>query len=355
MKFLFFNNTPAHVHLYRNAVKQLRDEGHAVTILARDNGCTIDLLEYYNLPYEIYGSRGASKSSLVTQLPTQFYTITKLVRRYNPDLIFGVGLYAAFAGTVTRTPTVNFCDTDRSSFDQPISSRLVTAVLSPYPFTKDLPGTHIRFNGLNELAYLHPDCFESSEGVREELGISQGEPYVVVRFNVFGSTHDVGDQGFSPDEKERLVKELSRRAEVIVSDEYYERTGDQTNLHTYDLHPARLHDVIAEAELVIADTGTVITEAALMGTPAIRLRTNNFDDQNDLGNFLELERQGLIHNVNSSKKVLTRATSILDGSSYNIDNEAYLDERINPTKMIVDLARELPVEGDLGAILDEYQ
>ena len=41
MRYLFFNNTPAHVHLYKHAVAELERQGHDVLVLGRDYGCTL--------------------------------------------------------------------------------------------------------------------------------------------------------------------------------------------------------------------------------------------------------------------------------------------------------------------------
>ncbi|MEA5389539.1 hypothetical protein VB773_22160 [Haloarculaceae archaeon H-GB2-1] len=62
MRYLIFANTPAHVHLYRNVVPALEDRGHDVLILGRDYGCTKALLDYFELPYRIYGGRTRASS-----------------------------------------------------------------------------------------------------------------------------------------------------------------------------------------------------------------------------------------------------------------------------------------------------
>ena len=41
--------------------------------------------------------------------------------------------------------------------------------------------------------------------------------------------------------------------------------------------------------MVVADTQTIVTEAAVLGTPAIRY--NSFAGENDMGNFVELEQK----------------------------------------------------------------
>jgi predicted glycosyltransferase len=79
MRYLVFTNTPAHVHLYRNLVDRLRGRGHDVLVLARDVGPTVPLLEYYDLPYRVYGHNEETKGSLAVNLPAHAARIVRWV------------------------------------------------------------------------------------------------------------------------------------------------------------------------------------------------------------------------------------------------------------------------------------
>ncbi len=338
MRYLFFTNTPAHVHLYRHAIETLQEQGHDVLVLGRDYGCTRALLEYHDLPHEIYGKCETTKFSLFRELPEQYLEIFRRARRYRPDLIFGVGSYAAHAGVFTDSPVVVVADSEPTAVDHIVSKPFVDMFLTPHTFGKDLGSKHYEFRGFKELAYLHPDVYEPDPTIRERLGVGPDEDFAIVRFNAFGSHHDVGHSGFSPEKRRQLVSALSEQATVFVSDEGGNPApGDS---RPFDLHPALLHDALAEASLLVADTQTMVTEAALLGTPAIR--SNSFVGESDMGNFLELEREGLIDNFRDFEDVLARSLTILADDHakdrLRTRRDEYLADKVNLTDVIVDVA-----------------
>ncbi|AGB31204.1 hypothetical protein C488_01449 [Natrinema pellirubrum DSM 15624] len=352
MRYLFFTNTPAHVHLYKHAVATLREQGHNVLVLARDYTCTLDLLEWYDLPYEVYGYCDTSKGSLLSRLPAHYLRAIRHARRFDPDLVFGMGGYAAHTGALLRTPTVLLIDSEPASFDHTVSTPFARAILTPNTFRKDLGEDHYVFPGLKECAYLHPEVYEPNPSVRDRLGVGETEPYVLLRLNAFGSQHDVGKDGISSEQCRRLVERLSDDATVLVSDEG--KDIDLTGLpaRSFDLHPALMHDALAEATLLVADTQTMVTEAALLGTPAVR--SNSFVGDADMGNFVALENRGLIHNVARFDALRDRATAVLRDEgvdeAWQRRRHDYLAETVNLTDLLVDVATARGRVDDIDAV-----
>jgi len=339
MRYLIFTNTPAHVHLYRNTIDELQDQGHDVLVLARDYGCTVELADWYDLPYMVYGECDTTKFSLFRNLPAQYAKIIKATHSFDPDCIFGVGAYAAHAGALTRTRTVLLHDSEPTTIDHLLSKPFADAILTPRVFRRDLGSDHYVFDGFKETAYLHPETFTADSTIRSELGVGD-EEYVIVRFNAFGSHHDVSRSGFTPAQRRQLIEHLSEFATVLISDESGEMDIDPLPAQLFDLHPARLHDALAEASLLIADTQTMVTEAALLGTPAIR--SNSFVGEDDMGNFLELGQHGLVHNFESFDEVCETATTLLtsDGveATWRRRRDEYLAEKDDLTELLVDVA-----------------
>lgn len=342
MNFVFFTNTPAHVHLYKHAVSRLRAAGHRVRILARDYGCTLALLDRYDLPYHSYGACGTTKRSLLRNLPGHYARIIPTVRRFDPDLIVGMGAYAAHSGAISRTPTILLLDSEPTSLDHLVSQPFAKAILTPEAFRKDLGVNHYRFAGYKECAYLHPDVFTPDPAVRNALEVDRDEPFAVLRFNAFGSHHDVNHSGFSHRERLDLIEYLGHRLTVFVSDEGGEIDLEGTRGEPFDVHPALLHDALAEARLLVADSQTVVTEAGLLGTPAIR--SNSFVGENDMGNFIELERAGLIHNVATFEEVIELTDELLADEQRVEQLQqrrcAYLADKVNLTELIVAVAEQ---------------
>lgn len=352
MRFTFLTNTPAHVHLYKHAVRRLEERGHSVLVLARDYGCTEALLEHYDLTYEIYGTCGTSQSSLFFQLPNHYQYIFRAVRRFDPDLLFGMGGYAAHAGFVSRTPVILILDSEPTTLDHLVSRPFARAILTPHQFRKDLGSKHYEFPGFKETAYLHPDVYEPDGDVRSKLGVDPDDQYAIARFNAFGSHHDVGEGGFTSAQRHEFVERLSEHATVFVSDEGGDFAFADSPAQPFDLHPATLHDALAAADLLVADSQTTVTEAALLGTPAIR--SNSWVGDDDMGNFRELEAQGMVHNIAAFEDVLETSLNILADPDANARwqerRAAYMDEQVNLTDLIVDIAENLGAVGQFDRV-----
>ena len=345
MRVLVLTNTPAHVHLYRHAVAELRERGHEVLVLARDYGCTVALLEQYGTPFETYGACGTTQRSLFANLPAQYARLLPTAVRFDPDVVFGMGAYAAHAGLVARAPTVLVLDSEPTSLDHAVSKPFARALLTPAAFTKDLGERHHVFEGFKESAYLHPGRFTPDPTVRDELGVGPDERFALVRLNAFGSHHDVGRGGFDDDQRRALLTSLAEEATVLVSDEGGDLDLSGLPARRYDAHPALLHDALAAADLLVADTQTMVTEAALLGTPAVR--SNAFVGEADMGNFLALERAGLVRNVAAFEDVLATASGLLaDGGAvadWRARRDEYVTDMVDLTGVIVDVAE---VRGD---------
>lgn len=352
MKYLIFTNTPAHVHLYKHAVRKLDDRGHDVLVLGRRYSCTEDLLEYYDLPYRIYGTLDTTKYSLFRQLPKHYLGAFRAARRFDPDCIFGYGGYAAHTGFVVRTPTMLILDSEPTTLDHIVSRPFARAIFTPHAFEKDLGAHHYRFRGFKELAYLHPDIYEPSVDIRDALDLGPDERYVLLRFNAFGSHHDIGHSGFSVAQRRDLIERLGESGTVLVSDEGGEMDLETTDARPFDLHPALVHDAIADAHLLVTDTQTMATEAALLGTPAIR--SNSFVSGSDMGNFRELGRTGLIYNLEAFDEVLDTALDILSDDdvkdTWRRKRDEYLTDKVNLTDLILEVAANVETLDRIDAI-----
>ncbi|WP_424019996.1 hypothetical protein ACOZ4N_20415 (plasmid) [Halorientalis pallida] len=339
MRYLFFTNTPAHVHLYKNAVAELRGRGHEVRVLARDYGCTLALADAADLPYSVYGGCGTTKRSLLCNLPAQYARALVHARRFDPDVVFGIGAYAAPAGRLTGARTILVHDSEPSTLDHRIARSLADALLTPDTFRDDLGPKHRVFHGFKESAYLHPDRFSADPSVRAALGVGD-DPFVICRLNAFGSHHDVGQGGFTVEQVRTLLDDLDDHATVFVSDEGDDLDVDATAGRRFDLHPARLHDALAEASLLVADTQTMVTEAALLGTPAVR--SNSFVGADDMGNFVELEERGLVRNVAAFESVRETALELVtdDGATdrWESRRRELLAETVDLTELLVNVA-----------------
>jgi predicted glycosyltransferase len=136
------------------------------------------------------------------------------------------------------------------------------------------------------------------------------------------------------------VRRLAREVTVLVSDEGNDLDLAGFDARPFDLHPARIHDALATADLLVADTQTMVTEAALLGTPAVR--SNSFVGEDDMGNFKELESAGLIFNVSEFDETLATAERLLADESTEREwkrrRDAYVSGMVDLTSVVVEVA-----------------
>ena len=70
MKFAFFINTPAHVHLHKYTIREFGIHGHKAIILATNYGDTVNLLDELGFDYFVYANVPESKHGKIINFPS---------------------------------------------------------------------------------------------------------------------------------------------------------------------------------------------------------------------------------------------------------------------------------------------
>ncbi len=288
-------------------------------ILARDKGETIELLNELKINYFIYSSHEKSKYRKIINMPFNLVKAICKYLKFNPDIIIDFGPVGVFSSFFLRKPCIVFTDSEpRVNISLSIQFKLFIpfskAIVTPTSFIDDLGSKQIRINSCKELAYLHPDYYKPNEEIFELLKLKKNEDYVVVRFNSFDATHDVGVKGFLLQDKIALVKMLSKYTKVFISFEGV--APKEIERYRLKIPKSRIHDVLHYAKIFVTDTQTMAMEAAILGTPVIR--SNSFVGDNDLGYLIEIEKKyGLIFNMQSSKEAIEKAEELIQNPNLN--------------------------------------
>jgi hypothetical protein len=306
MKIVVDINHPGHVHYFKHFIWEMRKRGHEVLITASEKDITFRLLERYNLEYENVGTYGTSLLLKLIKIPIIDIQYHMLMRTIKPDLFVGFGsIRAAHTSFLLGKPCINFEDTEHSTEQIRLYLPFVDVVCTPSCYSQDLGKKQIRFDGYMEIAPLHPNRFTPNPAVLDELGLSEGDPFIIVRFVSWGASHDVGQHGIR--DKVGLVKALEQHGRVIITSE-----GElPLELQPYQLliSPEKLHDLLYYATLYIGEGGTTASEAAVLGTPSIYVSSL----VGTMGNFIELEeRYDLLYSFTDDDAALSRATEILN-------------------------------------------
>lgn len=306
MKILIFVNTPAQAHMWKLVIKDLIRKGHQIKILVRDYDSTPILFQKYGLEYDVYIKPTSYKFLKGFQIITHVQRGYNLSKKFNPEIVVGFGIIETLTSLFLRKSCIIFLDSEPEKLENILNKIFADVILTPNCFRENLGKTHIRIRGFKELAYLHPNYFQPDPSIFNELGLSNNEKYVILRFNAFDAVHDIGRRGFSLSEKYRLVRELEKYARVFIRSE--KELPDDLAAYNLPISFERIHHALYYAQLLVCDTGTMATEAAILGTPAVVC----FSSVNRFGNFNELEQKyGLIYNYREPDKALEKAVELI--------------------------------------------
>ena len=202
---------------------------------------------------------------------------------------------------ILRKPNFVLEDTESADVSHFIAKVFGSIFIHPNCFHKRISNNEVRYSGVQELLYLHPNRFSSDDSIFDLLGIEKGTPYVIMRFVSWDAYHDKGLSGFTDDNKIQAVKQFSKHAKVFISAE--KELPAELEPYKIRIPPEKMHDALAHASLFFGESATMASESAVLGTPAIYLN-NNW-----LGYTNEEERYGLLFSFKSTPEDQGRAIS----------------------------------------------
>lgn len=305
MRAIFVVSHPGHVHFFKNAVKQMEEEGGQACVCAVDKEMTLYLLEKYGIGYELMGGHatGAGKAVSLLAHEKKFFSIT---RRFRPNAIFARAQpYAFHIGRLTDTPSYFFTDTEHARINYHLSMPFASKIVTPACFLKNLGLKHVRVDSLFELAYLQPKYFKPDNSVLDDAGLEDGDTYSVVRFVSWDATHDIRQGGFSLKDKEEIVEKLGEHGKVLISSEA--ALPAKLEKHRLKIPVEKIHDLLHYASLYVGEGATMATEAGLLGTPSILINSL----VGTMGNFIELEKAGLVYGYREPAEAKRKSLEIL--------------------------------------------
>jgi predicted glycosyltransferase len=344
MKLLFFINTPAQVHTWRNIIDILVNKGHHIKVIARDYGITLALLDTYGLPYSVYVRPGKYKTLKSFGLIPHVLGAYHLSKKFNPDIVVGFGVVESLTAALLGKPCIVMVDSESMPVQHLLTKLFASTILTPSSFRNNLGKKQISFPGFKELAYLHPNYFEADPSVYDELGMNKNnDKYVILRFNAFDALHDVGKHGFSVADQYSLVKELGQYARVFIAPEA--TLPKDLEHYRLPIQPHRIHHALYYAQLLVTDTQSMATEAAVLGTPVVR--SNNFVGPNDAGNLIELEQKyDLVYSLRESELALKKALELIKGpdlkEQWALKRQRLLEDKIDVTQFMIDFIENYP-------------
>jgi uncharacterized protein len=303
---------PAHVVVLRPLVELLEAGGHEVTLTARPLSHTTELLDDWGHPYTAIGHHGGAG-----RVGKGFAAVSRTAQAFG--FARGKGFDYGLAHGSTDLPPVGrllgisnttMFDYEWARLQHELNCRLATRVLVPDAIPAERverygarPPKLVRYPGLKEEYYL--SSFEPDESVPAELGVDPKRILAVVRTAPSYALYLGGSENeLLPRVLRRL---LDQEAQVVVLARTDEQREKLRELDAALIVPERAVDgrsLAALADLVVSAGGTMIREAAVLGTPVWSIfegRPGAVDEQ--------LEREGRVRFLRDpAELVVAKAT-----------------------------------------------
>ena len=286
MKILVGMSHPAHFHLFRETIDILKRNNHTVGVVITPKDVLEDLLKESNTDYIKLTEQNDYKgfTGKLRKLISSSLKLDKLVCEQRPDLMIGSFTQMAWVGRRRGIPNVFFGEDD-------ISYTFLQSLIT-YPFVDHIVAPEvtrvgiftskkIAYPGTQKLAYLHPRVFTPDASCIPEIDIKK--PYAIIRLVALNAYHDVAKRGIDADMLRSIIERLNPFGNVFISSE--KSLPEKFKAYRLPVDSSKIHHALAFADLFIGDSQSMTVEAALLGTPALRL--NDFAKKVSILNMLE--------------------------------------------------------------------
>ena len=307
MKIWVDLTNPAHVVVLRPLVELLEAGGHDVTLTARPLSHTTELLDDWGHAYTAIGHHGgAGKLGKAIAAGSRVAQAFGFAR--GKDFDYGLAHGSTDLPPVGRAlgiPNTTMFDYEWARIQHEVNCRLATRVLVPDAIPAERiaqygarPPKLVQYPGLKEEYYLSD--FEPDPAVLGELGLDPAQVIAVVRTAPSYALYLGGSENeLLPRVLRRLLDE---GAQVVVLARTDEQRRALRDVDPELVVPERAVDgrsLAGLADVVVSAGGTMIREAAVLGTPVWSIfegRRGAVDD--------ELEREGRIRFLRDASELL---------------------------------------------------
>lgn len=326
---------PAHVHFFRNAIATWRARGDVVLVVSREKEMANELLSAYQIPYRSISALGTHKWQLLLEMLERDAKMTHLALSFKPDVLVGImGVTIVQVGLLLRRPAIVFYDTENATITNRFVYPLAHSVCTPQCYAQPVRGNHVVYPGYHELAYLHPDRFAADPEIVRRAGLDPERRYFLLRFVSWQASHDLSERGLDLEWKRELVKILAPLGEVLISSEGPLPTDLEA--HRFRARPEHIHHILAFAALLVGESATMASEAAMLGVPSFYIADTGRGYVSELA-----DRYGLIrmHRLSESARALDEVRSLLKNAhlraEYQERRSTMLSERVDTTSWMV--------------------
>ena len=333
MNLLIDLGHPGHVHLFKNLYHHLKNDGHQIIVTTKEIPSVIYLLNIYGIPYVSLGSK---KDSIKGKGFKQLIFISKLLKQYKKydiDLAIGSSISIAQVSKLTGKKSIIFDDDDDEI--EPLivnyGHKFTSTILSPDSIIRKSK-KNIPYAGTHELAYLHPNQFSPDKKVYELLNVNKNDTFFILRFVALKGHHDTGEKGLSIDQKLKIVEKLKPSGKIFITTE--REIEPELKRYQIRIPPEMIHSALYFATMFVGDSQTMTSEAAILGTPA--LKCNTFAGRLSVPNELEIKyRLCFSYHPKEFNNMIDRLDEILNMTNPKLEwqrrRKAFIENKIDVT------------------------
>jgi predicted glycosyltransferase len=162
----------------------------------------------------------------------------------------------------------------------------------------------------------------------------------------------VGHSGMSDDDKIKLINLFNDKGFIVfISSEG--ALPDNLKKYSLQLPPEYIHSALFEADMFIGESGTMATEAAILGTPSVLINSL------DAGVFKELVACGLLYHIKTMDAIVEIVKDFDLGEDLKekhiINRDRLLSEKIDLTKFLIWFIENYPESASTMKKNPDYQ
>jgi uncharacterized protein len=338
MKILIDIGHPAHVHLFKNFIFEMKRRKHKITVTCKDQRIVLHLLKKFKIDFINLGKKGKGFYGKFIKQFLFDIKVIKILYKKKVDIALGSSITISHACLFHKSSSYVFTEDDKKS--APLFAKFtfpfVNKIITPKSVNESYGKKHIKLNTLHELAYLHPNNFKANKEILKDLGIKKNEKYFILRFNAFKAHHDKGIRGLSLKVKRELIKILLPHGKVFINSE--QKLEKEFEEYQIKITPEKMHDAIAFSSMFITDSNSMTVEAAVLGIPAIRC--NDFVGRTPVIEELE-HKYGLTYGFipKDSQKMISKVKKLLNDNEFNrifgMRKKEFLKDKIDLNEWMV--------------------
>lgn len=367
MNLFFFIGHPAQYYLFKNTYNYFKQKGYRLTYIIRDKDILEKLLieeqeKYYKINYKGTGKgKFAIFSRGFIDLIKQDFKLLTLCLKDRPTLMIGTNYSITHIGYILRIPSIvlNEDDFKINKFFCWLTYPFAKHIISPkvcdvgkYNYKK------IEYDGYQKLAYLHPKYFTPNIEVLKQY-FRAGTKYVLIRLVNFNAGHDI--ESVNSGIQKSLLRNIITLIEELGYEVYISNEGKvDEEFRDYELKIkfSDIHNIMYYSSLFIADSQSMIVEAAVLGVPSIRY--NSFVGKISVLN--ELEKKYMLTNgvrLNNQQELMGKINQILKDNNYKQNvvtrKNKMLLEKIDLTGFLIWFIENYPSSAALIKVYPDHQ